>query len=198
MRRILGVSLILLGILATPATADRDRGTDGQDSPSQLDITSMAHGHGGGQLVHRLRTYEPWKRKSLRGDNRWIVMWISTNDRPSDPEGFERHIWIDYKRGRLRAVMLRPVGGMQWAQDKRVANVSVRKIDARTVVVRFPKRLLGRDIVKYRWWAQTSWESRRGACKPDGSSVADNPHPFGLDGSCFDRAPRHHYLRHRL
>jgi hypothetical protein len=200
MRRALILSFVLVVSLAVPATADRDRGTDGEDSPGPLDIKSVAHGHAGAKLlVHRLRTYEPWGPKDLRGYNRWIVFWISTNDDPSDPEGFERHIWIDYMQGRLRAVVLRPSGGLHATLDERVGKATVRRPNKRTVVVRFPKRFLGKNVTNYRWYADTSWKSRRGPCSSsDGSTTADNSHPFGQDGVCFDQAPRHRDLRHVL
>ena len=197
MRRKAILSLVLSLFLLAPAMADTAREGDRPDSPGPLDIKSVAQRHGRKQIVHRLSTYEGWRGRSLRGDNRWIVFWISTNDDPRDPEGFERHIWIDHRHGRLRAVVLRPSGGLHATLDDEVGKATVRRPNRRTIVVRFAERLLGRDIANYRWYAETSWRTRRGPCAPEDRrlTTADNPHPFGLDGACFDRSKE---LRHRL
>ena len=160
-----------------------------------MDIETAAHTHRNGRLVHRVRLHERWRAGALRGYNRWIVFWISTNDDPRDPEGFERHIWIDHKDGRLRAVMLRPSGGLHATLDERMARVSVWRPNRHTVFVRFPERLLGRGVANYRWYAQTSWKTGRGPCSGDGSQTIDNSHRFGQDGGCIDNGPE---LRHEL
>ena len=189
MRRALLLSLVIVALLIAPAGATRTRGIDRDDSPGRLDIRSAAHGHHDGELVLRTSTYERWRGSDLRGYNRWNVFFVSTNDGPNDPEGFERYIWVDYRRGKLRAVVLRSSGGMHAQPDDVVGKATVRRPNKRSVVVHFPTRLLGEDITNFRWFAETSWESRRGPCEADGFSVADNPHPFGLDGSCFDSGP---------
>ena len=195
MQKILVLCCVAIAALVAPANADGLRRTDRDDSPGRLDIASTAHGHGKGELVFRVRTYEAWKPRDLTGYNRWIVFPVSTNDDPKDPEGFERYIWVDYKAGRLRAVVLRKSEGMHATADDRVGPASVERPNRRTVVVRVRKRLLGEAVRNYRWYGWTSWESRRGPCEADGPQVADNPHPFGLDGSCFDHGPE---LRHHL
>ncbi len=195
MRRQAILPLVLSFFLLAPVMADTARQADRQDSPGPLDIKSVAQRHGRKQLVHRLSTYKGWRGKSLRGYNRWIVFWISTNDGPRDPEGPERQVWIDYRDGRLRAVVLRASGGLHATLDEEVGKATVRRPNRRTLVVRFPERLLGRDVANYRWYAETSWRTRRGPCSYDGPGIADNPHPFGLEGPCFDTSRE---LRHRL
>ena len=190
--------LCLLGM--APASADRASKTDAEDSPGLLDIARVAHGHRDGRLVHRIRTHEPWPARRLDRDTRWIVFWISTNDRPRQPEGFERLIWIHYARGRLRGAVYQPsTTDGYYGPHERVGKVRVTRPDARTVVVRFEARLLDENLRNYRWWAQTSWETERGPCAEDGMVVDNhNGYPFSESGTCFDRGPGGGYLRHRL
>lgn len=184
--RVCLVVALLAGVMAAPTTslpahADAVRIQDPDDSPGRLDIAAVRHGHhltpSGRRLIeHRVRTYEAWGRRTLEPFNSYIR--IALRHRPTDQNWM---IWISYHEGKLTAQVYEGFEP-RWEQ---VAELPVRRPNRRTVVVRFPRRLLN-GVSRYDWVARTSYESS--SC-PDVSMTAP-PQP-----QCPDRTSR---VTHRL
>lgn len=169
--------------LSVTARADFYRVTDRNDDPGALDVRVTTAGHHDGRLRHKVRTYDSWRARDLKGATNWIAVWFSTDD-PTDNEGSERLLLVDYRKG----------GGLvarmysEWQERlTSVGKARVSRLDRSTVRVTFPRRLLGRDVRHYRWFVETSLQSQ--AC---GDDRLDSHTAIGY-GNCLDwtRTSRH-------
>lgn len=186
-------------LLTGTAVADRASGRDPTDSQGRLDVAAVGHGHRDGRLAHRVKMHDPWKSNLLSGKRKWIALWISTNDTADSPEGFERLIWIHYSHDRLTAGIYRQKADESGfhIRYRLIRKIPVHRPNRRTARVTFNPNLLGRDVSKYRWFAQTGWQVRKGPCSSNDGQTVDDPAPFE-EAECTDRGPNHRDLHHQL
>ena len=137
--------------MAPPGGADVRTVTDPDDSEGALDLMEVEHDHevdevtGQQLVVHRLSTYEDWDDDLLA----------------EDPIANNLTIYFDvagpHRRQRTLVIATEEDGSLY--AEMRSSGGSVRgyarawRIDARTVAVAFPKRLLRRGLEAYDWWA---------------------------------------------
>ena len=134
-----------------------------------LDIVSVSHGHGGRNLVHRVTMARNWQSSLLAPSVGGQVSLFFDLDRDA---AFERRLDVYLRRGK-------PAGVVR-AGSRSVGVAAVARPSRKTVQISFPRRVLGRGAVTYRWFAFAGIECRR---KFD---------------RCGDRAPSASLLRHRL
>lgn len=127
------------------------------------------------EIVHRIRTFEPWSNDALGGAAR-VEIWF---DLDNDPAAFERVLTVDLdeRDSQIRASMLNQMTG----QARGYA--AVFRPDDQTLELRFPPNLLKEGIHEYQWYALL-----------DGGENA----PCSFDTPCIDQAPDSNLLRHRL
>ncbi len=138
-----------LALVASPVAADVRRVDDADDAKGFLDIKRVAHRHGTGErLRHRITTFESWSDEDIQ----CAAMGVSFPKR-------HRYIRVFFDET-LQAEMIdtAPV------PTKVVGRVRVVRPNGRSIVVVFPKRLLGQSVSQYRWSALT--ETYGGACPP--------------------------------
>lgn len=182
------IALLTAALLAaaTPALAGGGAFRDGDEQPfcetgdcddtDYMDFRRLTFGHGRSESVvrHGIRTLKRWKTKEL-GGRHGVTIHVHL-DTDGD-ERVERSLRIRRKHGSLWAGMFRgkhlrkSVGG----------RIRVWRPDRRSVKVRFPVRMLGDEVRRYRW--RVWWAQRALACP----------------GSCStDSAPDRGWYEHRL
>lgn len=174
-RRFLGLVLVALFLVGSPAGADTVARSDSDRTSGPLDIKTVAHGHQGTRLTHTLQTYEGWRNRALRDDSSWIALIF---DRRADSLDDDRYLQIDYSserglHGRMTTFGTHGPGAF-------IGRVDVRRPTPRSVKVRFPKRFLGRSLKRYEWRAITSFEDTQ-TCRSNPDSASQ--------GGCLDYAP---------
>lgn len=195
MRRLLvGLAVFgLLGIVHSPALADRAGLSDPDDARGLLDIKRISHGHDDrGRLVHTVRTFARWRTNELPSNDENSVGILFESS--SDTFGSDRFIWIRRsQQGRLYAKLYRV---LTHPNGEFLRRVPVWRPDRRSVRVAVHPKFLGRRFADgYRWRAITSFEKgNSGPCRED--NVASS---FPA-GNCRDAAPRNRTrgLRHNL
>jgi hypothetical protein len=184
----LGSILVAAALLVpTQALADGGRFRDPDEQPfcetpdpcpdtDYIDFRKVTYGHGrsAGILRHGIVTRERWKTKDMGGPH-GVTIYLELDvdgDRTA-----ERMLRMRRKDGELRARMFRgkhlrkAIGG----------SLRVWRPNQRSIKVRFPLRLLGDDLDRYRWSA--GWYNRNVGCA----------------GSCHtDYAPHRGRFEHRL
>ena len=173
--------------LPAPAAADGGRFRDPDEKPfcespdpcpdtDYIDFDRVSYGHGrtAGLLRHGVHTRERFKTKDMGGRHGVTIYFLFETD--GDERG-ERMLRVRRKDGKLSGRMFRG----KYFFKKVGGRVRVWRPDRRSLKVRFPLRLLGDDLERYRWSA--SWYNRRIACP----------------GSCHsDYAPHNGWFTHRL
>ncbi len=181
--------MVLAAAMLAPGTAGADGGRfrDADEQPfcespdpcpdtDYIDFDRVTFGHGpkARVLQHGIRTRERWKTKDM-GGRHGVTIYLELDvdgDRAS-----ERLLRMRRKDGELWARMFR---GKDYRKEIGPA-LRVWRPDRRSIKVRFPLRLLGDGVDRYRWRA--GWTQRGVACP----------------GSCHtDFAPRRGWFEHRL
>lgn len=135
-----------------------------------LDIASVGHGHKGRQVTHRLAMYRAWNKSLLsRFDSGQISFYFSTNR----DAAFERRLDVILRSGKLTGVMRNKRG-------RAVGRFAASRPNSKSVEVAFPRRLLGRGVRSYRWFAFAGIHCKR---------------KYDL---CGDRSPGNALVPHRL
>ena len=128
---------------------------------------------------HRLVTREGWDESALADANTHIYVYFSvdSDERP------ERQLWIDVRNGTLFARMSTAIGPFEvfgFAQ--------VWKPGPKSVVVEFPRSLLGKHISSYRYSVRSSFhEDFHPECGGGGDAVI----------ICADVVPWRGWIEHR-
>ncbi len=135
-----------------------------------LDITSVGHGHTGRLIGHRLETRRTWSNSLLsRSGGGQISFYFSTNR----DAAFERRLDVVLRSGKLTGVMRNRRGRV-------VGRFAATRPNVRTVQFAFARKLLGRGVRSYRWFAFAGIHCKR---------------RYDL---CGDRAPAAALVPHRL
>lgn len=134
-----------------------------------LDIASVAQGHKGKLVVHRVTMARTWRNSLLGAANRGQISLYFNLDRDA---AFERRLDVYLRRGK-------PAGIMR-AGSRSVGSVQVSRPNAKTVEVRFARTALGRGPLTYKWFAFAGI-----ACKR-------------THDRCGDRSPNAALVAHRL
>lgn len=183
------LAAVAAAFLLTPVPAPADGGAfrDGDEQPfcespgdcpddDYIDFRRVTFGHGRRPALvrHGIRTMKRWKTKDLGGPHG--VTFFFHLDTDGD-RGVERALRVRRKNGHLWGGMFR---GKHLRRHVR-GRVEVWRPDRRSLEVRFPVRMLGDDVERYRW--QVSWAQRQ----------------IGCPGSCHsDHAPGRGWYEHRL
>lgn len=181
MRRVLVAicAAMLAAMLGAPASADRRVALDPDDSPGKLDIVAVVAKeivkNGQVRLVYRIVTYEPWDTSLL----------------PLGSNESDKHIYLLFRfDGNFAVIVGRNESGKLVAEmfNGRHGSVRVRRPDAHSVLISFPRNFIKTDA--YRWRGITAFEDGSSAC-PTTGTVADQTDP----SSCPDRT---RWFAHRL
>lgn len=181
--------VVLAAVLLVPgyARADGGRFRDPDEQPfcespdpcpdtDYIDFRKVTYGHGRNDrlLRHGIHTRERWKTRDM-GGRHGVTIYLEID--------------VDGDRAAERMVRMRRKDGELWARmfrgkrfrEKVGAELRVWRPNRRSIKVRFPLRLLGHDLERYRWSA--GWHNRAVACT----------------GSCHtDSAPHRGWYEHRL
>ena len=146
-RRLLlaAVGFVLVSSLLSvgPAGAHTFTKTDGNDSPSKLDLRSVSVSHTSTGLVHKVTTYGAWTARSLGGDSFFIIQI----DKNNGPQGdYERCAFIFYTN-RLR-------GSLTNCGAQFIRFLPVSKVSGTTAKITVPKSQTGSV---FRWAAASLW-----------------------------------------
>jgi hypothetical protein len=181
-RRRLALSVIVgtvgLALVQAPAAADVVTRKDPKDTAGRLDIRRVSHGHAGeGAVTHTITTYRRFASRLLRPHGKAtgvLQLWI---DGDSDDGWWARQVVVQWRNGRLRA----PIFDAE--TQRRVGRAKVTRPNRRSVKVAIKLSHLGDlgESREYFWMAVSDfWNQTR--CK----------------SSCWDFAPNHRTIRHRL
>lgn len=187
MRKLALVALAALLLAPGLAQADGGRFRDPDEQPfcegpgsctdtDYLDFSRATFGHGrtARVLQHGLKTRERWKTKDMGGRHGVTISFDFDTD---GDRGVERRLRVRRKNGELRARMFRG----RYLRKRVGGDLGVWRPDRRSIKARFPRRLLGDDLDRYRWRA--GWHQRGVACP----------------GSCHtDYVPDRGWYEHRL
>jgi hypothetical protein len=155
----LGVLSVVALVSAPPVSAHWSKKTDGNDSPSRLDIRSTIVVHKWRSVAYNIRTYNRWKPSSLGSDSYFVVQIDKNND-----TRYERCAFI-YYRSRLR-------GTLTNCHGVSLGSLRVAKISRTAARIAIPKKQVG---LVY-WWAISSvW---RGPAPCGGGCVDNSPNRF--------------------
>lgn len=167
-------------VVALPAGATTAVHRDRNDSPGLLDVRRVLHRHAGeGILVHRVRTFEKWGW-SIFNQGSYVELMFFVNGGPAR----DRTLWVTTSPDGT------PYAEMNDKAGDTVGYARVWKPSRRTLLVEFPKNLLGKNVRRYRWTAETTFHQ-------DGHEECGGS--TGVIVYCFDRAPnRGSKMRHRL
>lgn len=173
--------VVLLGLAANPARADRRVVKDGNDAHGRLDARYALAGHRAGTgderlIRHRIATFKAWPVRLLADGGTEIDFLFRTNGDSHD----DAQITVDFRRGRLVARMRNLNSG------KSLGRVHVWRPNRRSVSVAFPKKGLGGS---YRWYAVTSFHH-------DGSERCGTVSDVSV--RCPDRVPNRGYVAHSV
>ena len=170
------VTTVLLA-LASSASSSTSELADPDDTPGPLDISSISHSHSERRLVHTITTHEGWDPLLLARPNAF----------------FSLSFYFDGDLQRYVHVASSPDGTMygevrHWDGETVLGYAKVWKPDVATLRIEFPKRTLGREVIKYAW---------------DGLSVygaAEHEECDGATAFCIDEVPARGSRRlvHRL
>lgn len=135
--------LLVSGLLsAGPVSAHTFTKTDGNDSPSKIDLKSVSVSHTSTSVVHKVQTHNAWTPSSLQIDS-FFVIGIDKN---LDPSRYERCAFI-YYASRLRGLLSNC--GSQF-----IRYLPVAKSNGTTAKITIPKAQLGGA---YRWYGASIW-----------------------------------------
>lgn len=171
--------VVALLLMVPVALADRARVEDADDSPGSLDIRFVGHRHENRLLVHRIRTYEDWDMTVLQEGSYFYVMFHTDGDKKPD-----------------RLIFVAPApDGTPFAQMKNPKNnriVGYAKVwhpTDQVLQLEFPRRMLGKDVTKYRWKAESVFHQEgHPECGTSGDAISQ----------CPDHAPQRGTVGHKL
>jgi hypothetical protein len=179
---VLTAAVLLAALGPQAAWGDGKALRDRNDARGPLDIARISHAHRGkadsARLVHTMRLRHAWCAHKLR-DRAFAIFYFDLRGRRGDEP--ERTVQVYYLDGTLVADMFDHVG-----EGGHVGEVTLRRPNARTVRVSFPKSMLRKGLRSYKWKAATLVQGY-GKCR-------------GQDG-CIDWAPdgrTTRTLKHRL
>jgi hypothetical protein len=135
--------LLVAGLLSTgSAAAHTFTKTDGNDSPSKIDLRSVSVSHTRTGVVHKVQTFNAWTPQSLQHDSFFIIQIDKNNDRH-----YERCAFIFYTT-RLR-------GSLTNCGAQFIRFLPVAKLSGTTAKITIPKSQTGNVY----WWAGVSvWD----------------------------------------
>lgn len=123
--------LLVSGLLSTgPASAHTFTKTDGNDSPSRIDLKAVSVSHTSTGVVHKVQTYNPWTPASLQHDSFFVIQIDKNNDRR-----YERCAFIFY-RSRLR-------GSLSNCRAQFIRYLPVAKLSGTSARITIPKSETG-------------------------------------------------------
>jgi hypothetical protein len=135
--------LLLMALLsAGPVAAHTFTKTDGNDSPSKLDLQSVSVSHTSTGVIHKFKTFSSWTPQSL-GDDSFFVVGIN---RDGDA-AYERCAFIFFAN-RLR-------GSLSNCGATFIRSLPVSKASGSLVKVTIPKSETGN---LYRWYGASLWD----------------------------------------
>lgn len=115
--------------------------------------------------------FAPWDEAVLADASSGIYIFFNTDDDPR----FERRLWIQVRGGTFFARMDQPTG-----RRDIFGFAQVWQPEASSILVQFPRSLLGRRVDRYRYYV---WSGFHRDVHPDCGNVDD------MVNICFDRAP---------
>jgi hypothetical protein len=130
------------GCWVTAASPTCGEGDYFEDEGPLFDIASIRHGHRGAQIVHRVTMVRNWGNALLAAGRRGQISLYFNLDRDAV---FERRLDLYLRRGKPAAIMR--------AGSRSVGSAVVTRPNRKAVEVRFPRGLLGRRALTYRWFA---------------------------------------------
>ena len=135
--------LLVAGLLSIgSAAAHTFTRTDGNDSPSKIDLKSASVSHTSTGVVHKVQTFNAWTPRSLGDDSFFIIQIDKNNDR-----NYERCAFIFYT-SRLR-------GSLTNCGAVFIRFLPVAKLSGTTAKITIPKSQTGNVY----WWAGVSvWD----------------------------------------
>jgi hypothetical protein len=140
---VLAALLIVAGLLsAGPAAAHTFTRTDGNDSPSKLDLQSVSVSHTSTGVVHKFKTFASWTPRSL-GDDSFFVVGINRDDDPA----YERCAFIFFHN------VLR--GSLSNCGNTFIRSLPVSKPSGTVARVTIPTSETW-DL--YRWYGASVWD----------------------------------------
>lgn len=187
MRKLVVAALVSSLLVPGSAAADGGRFRDRDEKPFcenpdpcpdtdyiDFDRVSFGHGRTARVLQHGVHTRKRWKTKDMGGRHGVTISIAFDND---GDRSSERLLRMRRRDGELWARMFRGKG-----YRKQIGGpLQVWRPDRRSIKVRFPLRLLGSELDRYRW--RVSWSNRR----------------IGCAGSCHtDFAPQRGWFEHSL
>lgn len=142
---LLAFALVLIAPLlsAGAAAAHTSTRSDGNDSPSRIDLRSVSVSHKTTSVVHMVTTYNAWTPRSL-GDDSFFVIGIDKNH---DPSRYERCAFIYFAAGRLR-------GSLSNCRSQFLQVLPVVKPSGTTAKITIPVGQTG-DV--YWWYGASFW-----------------------------------------
>jgi hypothetical protein len=134
--------LLAAGLFSTgPAAAHTFTRTDGNDSPSKIDLKAVSVSHTRTSVVHKVQTFDAWTPQSLQHDSFFLIGM--NND--SDP-AYERCAFI-YYTSRLR-------GQLSNCRAHFFSFLPVAKLSGTTAKITIPKAEVGGA---YHWYGSSFW-----------------------------------------
>ncbi len=177
------VSLLLaLALLPSSALADTTRFGDLDDTPGKFDIRTMMQGHAQEAVIHRIGTYERWRKGAFgtRNDSNFINFFFDTDN----DNGFERRLTVDVDRNRRLTARM-----MDWETREFLDTVAINRPTRRSLKLTIPTALLGPGVSSYRWRSGSFFHAdNRGPCGTPSDVVI----------SCTDRFPDRGLATHNL
>lgn len=187
MKKLVLIALASVLVLPGQSFADGGRFKDPDEQPfcespdpcpdtDYIDFERVTFGHArrAGVLRHGIVTRERWKTKDM-GGRHGVTIYLELD--VDGDRAAERMVRMRRKDGELTARMFRG----KHLRKRIGGDLRVWRPNRRSIKVRFPLRLLGEDLDRYRWSA--GWYNRDVACA----------------GSCHtDYAPHRGWFEHRL
>lgn len=136
------LTLIATVLWSTPATGHTFTKTDGNDSPSRIDLQSVSVNHTSTSVVHTFKTYSSWLPQSLGADSFFLVGINKDGD-----AAYERCAFIFFRN------VLR--GSLSNCGSTFIRSLPVSRGSGSLVKVTIPKSETGK---LYRWYGASLWD----------------------------------------
>ena len=206
------IFLLVGAVLAAlvPARADSGGSRDPRDTDGPQDIVSLEHAHGRPMADGRatvtfvIETEGRWRNRRMQCSTQsskcrsLFDIYISTDNR----DDIERQIQVFRREGRVHAPIHRysheclAPGTVCLQSTRRIGEADFSRPDRRTLKLRVPVRMLGRDVKRYGWNVRLGFFRDEECEKHSGEA----PNKEWGDFVCLDYAPEPpgSYLVHRL
>lgn len=200
----------VLGALV-PARADSAGSRDPRDTDGPQDIVGLEHDHGRPMADGRatvtfvIGTEGRWRNRRMQCSTQsskcrsLFDIYISTDNR----DDIERHIQVYRREGQVRSPVFRysdesclAPGTLCSQTSRKIGEANFSRPDRRTLKLRVPLRMLGRNVKRYGWNVRLGF-FRDEECEQHSGEAPNNE--WG-DFICLDYAPEPpgSYLVHRL